>query len=191
MARKHPDLAANPAPATRARLVNFAHLYRGGPDEVRGNAVACYRMVHPAASVATAQAKACLYYNHPIVQAILDEKAQELCEQADITQERVLQELAKLAFFNVQALFNDDGTPKAISELDEHTAAAIAGVDVATIGNKDVGLGTILKMKLADKKGALELLGKNLKMWTDKVEASVNGGQSIADLAKAAWNESE
>lgn len=188
------QLAENPTPAMQKKLTEFAHLYRGGPDEVRGDAKACYKAIHPRSSDSTAEAQGSMYLNHRIVQAILAQKAEVISEQADITQARVLQELAKLAFFDIRKLLRDDGTPKPISELDDDTAGALSGLDVMNMSNNGedgASLGQVLKYRMADKKGALELIGKNLKMWTDKVEADINGGQSLSDLLKQARDESE
>jgi phage terminase small subunit len=61
--------------------------------------------------------------------------------------------------------------------MDEDTARAVVGLDVATIGNGEVGISQVMKLKLADKKGALELLGRHLGMWKDKTELTgPNGG---------------
>jgi phage terminase small subunit len=50
-------------------------------------------------------------------------------QRLDITADQVLQELAKLAFFDVRELFNGDGSPKRIHELNANTAAGIAGFE--------------------------------------------------------------
>ncbi|WP_310715492.1 terminase small subunit, partial [Burkholderia multivorans] len=55
-------------------------------------------------------------------------KARE--QRTGITQDRVLRELARIAFFDPRKLFDSDGRPLPISELDDDTAAAIAGLDV-------------------------------------------------------------
>ncbi|WP_310731021.1 terminase small subunit, partial [Burkholderia multivorans] len=55
-------------------------------------------------------------------------KARE--QRTGITQDRVLRELARIAFFDPRKLFDADGRPLPISELDDDTAAAIAGLDV-------------------------------------------------------------
>jgi len=80
----------------------------------------------------------------------------------DITTERVLKEVARLAFMDIRKLVRPDGTPKPMTEIDDDTAAAIAGLEVATVGNMEMGVGEILKFKLADKKGALDMLMRHL-----------------------------
>lgn len=92
-----------------------------------------------------------------------------------ITADRVLVEIAKLAFFDPRKLFDDSGAPIHVSKLDDDTAAAIAGLDVVTQGNQDVGFAQVLKVKLSDKKASLELLGRHLKLFTDRTEVKVTG----------------
>lgn len=96
------------------------------------------------------------------------------CKKNQITVERVTAELAKMAFFDVRKLFNGDGSPKSIQDLDDETAAAVAGIDVANVGNAEIGIGQVLKLKLADKRASLELLGKHLQMFPTTVNV---GGQ--------------
>lgn len=82
-----------------------------------------------------------------------------------VTQDMVVSELAALAFLDVRRLFDADGKPIPVFQLDAATARDIQALDVATNGNADVGLGKVTKLRFADKLGALELLGKHLGMW--------------------------
>jgi phage terminase small subunit len=99
-----------------------------------------------------------------------------LNEKADVTVERVKLELARLAFYDPLAYWNEDGTAKPLHEIGEDARRAIAGLDVAELftGNgEDRGLaGYIKKFKLADKGAALERLGRHLQMFPTKVEIS-------------------
>lgn len=111
------------------------------------------------------------------------EKAMENREKrTQITQDRVLQELARLAFFDLRKAFNDDGSLKMPQDLDADTAAALAGIDTTTtnIGGDDgqvAGSLTTKKVKTFDKKGAIELCMRHLGMFNDKlqVEATLKG----------------
>lgn len=185
------NIADNPSDTMKAKLRKFADLYRGGPDEVRGNATACYMSMFPNAKARSAGVKGGEYLHHAFTQAILEEDNERITKECDVTQAMVLNELRKLAFFDIRKLYDDTGNPKSIGELDDDTAAAITGLDAVNIGNSDSGIGSVLKYKLADKKGALELFGKHLKLWTDKSEVTVNGGKSLAELAQEARDESE
>ncbi len=98
----------------------------------------------------------------PKIQAALKERTDALQQRTEVTLDRVVEELAKLAFMDPRNLFDESGKPVGISQLDDATAAAIAGVDVAVVGNQDMGLGEILKVRLSDKHKALDSLMKHL-----------------------------
>lgn len=102
-------------------------------------------------------------------------------ERLDISADKVLQELAKLAFFDPRSLFNEDGSPKNIHELDGNTAAAVAGLEVNELfegeGDQKHAFGLCRKIKLVDKGQNLERLGKHLKLFTEKTEQSLDDGQ--------------
>jgi phage terminase small subunit len=85
-----------------------------------------------------------------------------------VSADNVLQELARLAFFDPRKLFNPDGTPKHITELDDDTAASVAGFDAREIIHDGAGDCTrllIKKYKLVDKGQNLERLGKHLGLF--------------------------
>jgi hypothetical protein len=44
-------------------------------------------------------------------------------------------------------------------------------------------IGSLKKIRLSDKKGALELIGRHLKMWNDKLD--ITATVSIADAIRA------
>lgn len=99
-------------------------------------------------------------YNRPHVKAWIEERLEQKCEELDITVERVLKEVAALAFIDLKTEL------KAALKPDEFAAAE-----------------TLLStMRVSDKKGALELLGKYLKMWTDKVEVNERPKVFVRDL---------
>jgi phage terminase small subunit len=106
----------------------------------------------------------------------LKELQDELKNRNMVTVERVIAEYAKLGFFDPRNLFHDDGKPKEISELDDETAAALAGLDVQEVydgyGEDRKFVGYTKKYKLTDKKGALDSMAKYLGMFTEKVEHS-------------------
>ena len=88
----------------------------------------------------------------------------------EITGDRVLQELAKLSFSDVRALFDDQGRLLPVHMLPDNIAASISSVEVVTSripGTDPVEVEHTSKIKLWDKKGSLELLGKNLKLWKE------------------------
>ncbi len=131
----------------------------------------------------TIDEKACRLANSDKVRARLKELQEKLCNRNMVTVERVLQEYAKLGFFDPRKLFNDNGSPKEITDLDDETAAALAGLDVQEVyegtGDDRKFVGYVKKYKLADKKGSLDSMGKFLGMFTDKMEITGKDGAAL------------
>jgi phage terminase small subunit len=119
----------------------------------------------------------------PEIQDAIREAMQKRAERTEITQDRVLKELGRLAFLDIRKAFNSDGSLKPIHELDDETAAAIAGLEVSEIMAGENSIGSLKKIRLSDKKGALELIGRHLKMWNDKLD--ITATVSIADAIRA------
>lgn len=179
-------LGANPRESTKAKLREFADLYRGGPDEVRGKPGKCYAVLHPTTSKKGCESRGSEYLNHPYTQAYLKEQTDRVAEQADVTQERVIQEIARLGLFDPRKLFDGRGNPLPISQLDDDAAAAIAGLKVREIPMGDDGqLATVIEYKLADKNSALDKLMKYLGGY-EKDNRQKN--ESLADALMSAIN---
>lgn len=122
------------------------------------------------------------------VQAALTSGMNARSERTQITQDRVLQEYARIAFFDPRNLFNADGTPKPITELDDDTAAALAGVDLQDVyegyGDERVFIGYTKKYKVADKKGALDSVARHLGMFTPKGHADLDAELKRIEIEK-------
>ena len=109
-------------------------------------------------------------------------------KRTEITQDRVLQELARIAFFDLRKLYGADGSLKPVTELDDDAAAVLAGLEViemaggAQIGGeegvKHVPMYT-KKAKIPDKVAALGLAMRHLGMLKDKTELTL--AVSLAD----------
>lgn len=96
-----------------------------------------------------------------------------------INQDRVLRELAKVAFVNPTDVINiDEATLRDGANRDD--TAAIASVKVKRIPTED---GDIIEreIKTYDKIRALELLGKHLGMFTDKLNVNAEMAVKIVD----------
>lgn len=105
---------------------------------------------------------------HVEIQKAIEKAQKNLSERTQITQERVLQEYAKIAFFDPRRMFNDDGTLKQISQLDDDVAAVIGGIDVVVDKSDKDEPDYTKKIKLIDKKGALDSIARHLGMFNDK-----------------------
>jgi len=110
-----------------------------------------------------------------IAAAIAAGKAKQLV-RAELTADRVLEEMRRLAFMDIRNLFDAKGNLRPIHLLDEQDAAAIAGMEVI-IKNAEAGDGVtdrVHKVKLTDKTRALEMLGKHFKLLSDTVNVTVD-----------------
>jgi phage terminase small subunit len=89
------------------------------------------------------------------------------------SQDNVLREYAKLAFFNPKDLFDEEGHLRHIKDLDPDTAASITEFKVRTKHIKGSAVSTtVAHVKFADKKGALDSVGKHLGMFFEQVKVS-------------------
>lgn len=108
----------------------------------------------------------------PVIKNAIDRAIAERSRRTGINQDRVLLELAKVAFLNPIDVINMDGATIR-GEANRDDTACIASVKVKTIPTDD-GAITEREVKTYDKLKALELLGKHLGMFTDKLK--VDGG---------------
>ena len=113
----------------------------------------------------------------PVISAAIDEALEERLKALGVTSHRVLEELARLGFSDMRD-YTEWG-PRGVmlkdaSELSEDAARAISEVSQTITAG-----GGSIKFKLHDKKGALELLGKHLKLFTEKYEHTGAGGGPI------------
>lgn len=102
------------------------------------------------------------------IREAIDKAMAERSKRTGINQDRVIQELARIAFVNPQNVINaEDGSVK--ENATEDDLACIQAVKVKTMSG-DKGWSEEREVRLNDKMKALELLGKHLGMFTDKVE---------------------
>lgn len=112
-------------------------------------------------------------------QSVIAAKQDECLEKMELTQERIMRETARIAFFDARKMFHEDGKPKSILELDDDTAACIVGLDVLEeyegSGRDRVLIGHVKKYKIADKNASLERGGKFLNMFEKDNEGAMKG----------------
>ena len=100
------------------------------------------------------------------VAVYVEKRMQERQKRTEITQDRVLEELAAIAFARATdyaEVRKDRVIIKDTADLTEDQIKAIAGIKEGKFG---------IELKLNDKEKALELLGRHLGMFKDKVELS-------------------
>lgn len=117
------------------------------------------------------------------IQAAVQKRRQQHQENTGLTVERVLQEAMRLAFFDIRKLADAEGNPIPISQLDDDTAAAIQGLELATERSRgeDPVETVVRKYKAADKNSALERLFKHLGLFA-KDNAQTNPAEAMQKL---------
>lgn len=102
----------------------------------------------------------------PEIRARIDKALAERSRRTGVNADRVIMELAKIAFVNSADVIDvETATVKEGAALDD--TAAIQSVKV-----KKIDGGIEREIKLADKSKALELLGRHLGIFKDKIEVS-------------------
>lgn len=102
--------------------------------------------------------------NIPKVRQAVDEAMAERSKRTGVTQDRVLLEIAKMAFLNIDDVV-DLKTGKIKPNAKKEDLACIQSIKI-----KPTEYGEEREIKFYDKKGSLELCGKHLGMFKDKVE---------------------
>jgi phage terminase small subunit len=104
------------------------------------------------------------------IQAAMNRRAQKI----ELTAEYTLRAIMNIAHFDPRALFAEDGSLKDIPKLDADTARNISGFDFVTLydgdGEQKHAFGQLRKVRFRDSLRALELEGRHLKLFVDKVE---------------------
>ena len=137
------------------------------------------------------------------VMAQIEKAMAKRSERTEITQDMVLQELAKIAFGDIRKAVrwganpidetSENADPNGLGiypvslvpsdEIDDDTAAAVSEVSLTQTG---------VKLKMYDKRAALVDVGKHLGMFTDKIDhSSSDGSMSPTIIELVAPDESE
>lgn len=121
----------------------------------------------------------------PHIQARIQEIMTNAASKVEVTASRAIQEMAKIAFGNITDyhIINDDGSATVdLSTLNKDQAAAITEIVTETDEKGNVRT----KIKLADKKAALDSLFKHFGLFTERVEHGLPGdfskAQNLDDL---------
>ncbi len=112
----------------------------------------------------------------------IDKAIAERSKRTGVNADRVVRELAKIAFSKATDIIDfRDGT--LLPDINDDDLAVIQSVKVKT-STSDTGESTEREIKLADKLKALELLGRHLGIYTDKSKIEVEPSQKFADICK-------
>jgi phage terminase small subunit len=135
----------------------------------------------------------------PDVAAVIAAGLREEKEHTHVDPDRIIRELALVAFADPADLLDRSGKPLPMHRLPHEIRRAIAsfdlevekvttegctGADIA--GPKTTTRTRVVRYKLVPKTPAIELLGKRLKMFSDRLE--LDASDTLADLIKKAYN---
>ena len=118
------------------------------------------------------------------IQQAIAEKMAERSRRTGVNQDRVVLELAKIAFVKLTDIIDEKGKIKDTATEDD--LACLEGYKYK-YSDTDSGYSVEREVKLSSKMKALELLGKHLGMWNDKVDLNValpiviTGGDQLED----------
>ena len=155
------------------------------------NATRAYKAVYKnVKSDDAARASSSKLLTNANIKVYVEKRMKDREKRTEITQDKVLNELAQIAFANgsdfakvvEKPVLKEDGSVlldpvtedpiyyktvemKLTDELPEEKRKAIAGIKMGKNG---------IEVATCDKVRALELLGKHLGMWTERVEAKVS-----------------
>lgn len=135
------------------------------------NATRAYKVAYPKIKKdETARANSSRMLTNANVASYIEKRMKDREKRTEITQDMVLKELAKIGFADVTDFVSieDKGAYKAVQvkttdEMPGDKMGAIAGIKEGANG---------IEIKLNDKGKALELIGRHLGMFKDKLEVS-------------------
>lgn len=121
-------------------------------------------------SVATAQQMGSENLSKPVIQQEIAVAMAERSKRTGVNQDRVVLELARLAFVKMTDIVDNEGKIKDTATEDD--LSCIEGIKYKH-SDTDSGYSVEREVKIGSKLKALELLGKHLGMWNDKIDVNV------------------
>lgn len=129
-------------------------------------------------SAKTATNKASALMKEPQVKAKIDQLLAARSKRVQVAADDVLERLDNIGGVDIAECFDANGALKNIHDIPKELRKCIASIEVLEVEefNRDTKqmekIGETKKIKFWDKIKANELIGRNLKMWTDRVEVS-------------------
>lgn len=122
------------------------------------------------------------------IRAAIDAKLKEIEDKVIADKQDVLRELSRLMKSDIREVVTDKNDLIDIKSLPDDIARCISSIEIDALyegsGRDRVQVGETKKIKFWDKTKAAELIGKHLKMFTDRVELGLSS--EFAELLKDA-----
>lgn len=146
----------------------FAKFYVADMNTSEAVLKAGYRMTKESSYV-----QGCVLLKKPKIQEEIARLQAALVKRTEITAERVIAEMAKIAFSNIGGLFDPKtGNLKKVDQMDPNDLAAVSGISIDDLGGTGRQSITTKKIRMYDKIRALEKLGLHLGLFKEKPETS-------------------
>lgn len=120
--------------------------------------------------------------NKPDIRACIDIAMAERSKRTGISADRVLQELARIGFVNPKDVI-DFSRASVEANASEDDLAAIQSVKVKIMQSENGDM-VEREVRLNDKLKALELMGKHLGMFKDKLDVTVEKSEKFAEIVE-------
>lgn len=130
-------------------------------------------------SAKTAEQTASRMLSFVKVEQAIAEALAERSKRTGINQDRVVQELAKIAFVRMTDIVDSNG--RILDNATDEDKSCIESIKYKR-SDSESGSSEEREVKIASKLKALELLGKHLGMWNDKINVEVEPVMIVNDL---------
>lgn len=172
-------MSANPAKvkngtskqAASDRRKRFASAYVANG----GNATRAHMQVYGSIEV-TAASEGCKLTREPKTKAMIDNLRNEINQRYALTPERIYREVARIAYFDPAKMFDAEGKPLPIQDIDEDTRAAISALEI------DVNEGRVTyRARQHDKNAALDKALKLVRAYDAPPPTVDDSGNQMRD----------
>jgi phage terminase small subunit len=168
-----------PGPLANQRAEKFCQLIVAGDSTVTA---------YQKAGWAADSSNACHMRSKPHIEARIAELMGKAAAKATVTRAKVLEALSEIAFSSVADVIRiDEETGLATVDLSQATREQLSAVTEVVTEHGPDGRPARTRLKLADRKSALDSLGRSLGMFTDRVESGrpgdFTGAQTSDDIA--------
>ena len=140
------------------------------------NATRAYKVAYPRVQQRTAEVNGNKLLSSTEVKEYIEKAIEERKKRTEVTQDMVINELKAIAFSNATSFIRvEDGVVLIddTDELDENIKKTIVGIKEGKNG---------IEVKIADKMQALEMLGRHLGMFKEKIELTNNTSEITKEI---------
>ena len=126
----------------------------------------------------------CNLLKHPKIKDLIGATVAKMADKMELSAERTLREIARIAYADTRKLYREDGTLKSMSEWDDDTAATVASVETVELPD---GQGRAHKVKQWDKGAALERAMKYLDLYRPEPPVKEVAPTNDLEIARRIW----